>query len=367
MNTSQHFDTVVIGGGQAGLVTGHYLAKLGRQFVILDENEHVGDSWRLRWDALRLFTPAKFSRLPGLPLPLPNWSFATKDELADYLATYAERFDLDVRTGVHVDRLSRNGDSFVVLAGDQRIEADQIVVATGAFRTPYIPAFADDLAPGIVQFHSSAYRNPGQLQEGSVLIVGAGNSGAEIAFELRQTHRCLLAGRDIGHIPVKHGGRGARIVFPVVRFAGLHILNQRNPIGRNLGPKVALRPAPLARVKPRDLAAAGVERVPRVSSAMGGRPTLESGRVLDVANVIWCTGYRPDYRWIDLPVFDDEGAPRHHRGVVDEAPGLYFVGLEFQYALASDVIPGVGRDAEYVVKHLAARGPVARPAAAVGR
>lgn len=366
MDTTQRFDTVIIGGGQAGLVTGYHLAQRGREFVILDQNEHVGDSWRLRWDSLRVFTPATISHLPGLPFPAPGWSFPTKDDVADYLATYALRFGLTVHTGARVDRLARNGNGFVITAGGRQYEARHVVVATGACRTPRIPAFAAELDQRIVAFHSSAYRNPGQLRDGDVLVVGAGNSGAEIAFEVCRTHRCLLAGPDTGHIPIRHGGPAHRSVAPIIRFAFLHVLTRRNPIGRSVVPRLTAHGDPLMRIKPKDLAAAGVERVPRVAGVRDGVPVLDDGRVLDVANVIWCTGFRTDFRWIDLPVFGDDGEPRHRRGVVDDVPGLYFVGLMFQYSLGSDVIPGVGRDAEHVVKHLVAGRPVSRPVAAVG-
>ncbi|MGH8829230.1 MAG: flavin-containing monooxygenase, partial [Jiangellaceae bacterium] len=295
-----------------------------------------------------------------------DWSYPTKDDVAAYMSAYASRFGLSIRTGVQVTRLTRNGDGFVISAGDQRYETDHVVVATGACRTPRIPEFAADLDPSIVQLHSSAYRNPGQLRDGDVLLVGAGNSGAEIAYELSRTHRCLLAGRDTGHIPFKHGGASTRIVFPVVRFVGLHVLNRRTPIGRKLAEKLNAHGDPLIRIRPKELAAARVERVPRVGGVRDGLPMLADGRVLDVANVVWCTGYRSDFRWIDLPIFDAVGEPRHDRGVVGEAPGLYFVGLVFQYAEASEVLPGVGRDAEYVAQHLVARRTVSRPVAAVG-
>lgn len=363
MNATQHLDTVIIGGGQAGLAVGYHLAKRERSALILDRNQRVGDAWRRRWDSLRVFTPAKFDGLPGMPFPAAHWSYPTKDDLADYLSAYAARFGLSIRTGVQVTRLARNGDGFVILAGDQRYLADQVVIATGSCHVPRIPGFAASLDPGIVQLHSSAYRNPGQLRDGDVLLVGAGNSGAEIAYELSHTHRCLLAGREAGHIPVRHGGVGTRIVFPMVRFMGLHVLNRRNPIGRRIAEKAIDRGDPLVRVRPKDLAAASVERVPRVVGIRGGSPVLQGGRILEVANVIWCTGYRSDYSWIDLPIFDPGGEPRHHRGIVEDAPGLYFVGLAFQYALASEVLPGVGRDAEYVAEHLVAHTGLTRAAA----
>jgi putative flavoprotein involved in K+ transport len=349
-----HYETVIVGGGQAGLAAGYHLKKRGRPFLILDAQERIGDSWRTRWDSLRLFTPAKYDGLPGMRFPAPGWSFPTKDEMGDYLESYAERFALPARTGVTVERLSRDGDRFLVEADELRVEADRVIVASGAHRVAKVPDFAGDLDPRVRQLHSSEYRNPEQLREGPVLVVGAGNSGAEIAFELARTHTALLSGKESGEIPVRHGSLAARLVLPIIRLLGYHVLTMRNPIGRKLGPKVAAQATPLIRVKSKDLEAAGVERVARVAGVRDGMPLLEDGRVLDVANVVWCTGFRHDFPWIDLAVFKENGEPEHERGVVRAEPGLYFMGLLFQYAEASDVLPGVGRDARHVAKHIAA-------------
>jgi putative flavoprotein involved in K+ transport len=358
---SEHFDTVIIGGGQAGLATGYHLAKRDLPFVILDANERIGDAWRKRWDSLRLFTTARYDGLQGWRFPAPALSFPTKDEMADYLEAYAARFELPVRTGVEVDRLSREGDRFLITSGDRQFEAKHVVVATGAHQMPKLPVFADELHSSIMQLHSSQYRNPSQLQEGAVLVVGAGNSGAEIAFELSRTHPTYLSGKPSGQLPVRHGPAAARFVLPVVRFVGHHVLTLGTPIGRKVQPRFISHSAPLVRVKLKDLAAAGVEQVPRTVSIEDGRPALEDGRVLDVSNVIWCTGFREEFPWIDLPIFDENQRPLHERGVVAGEPGLYFVGMPFQYSALSDVLPGVGRDAEYIATHIARnltpRGP----------
>src|SRR5215217_7881109 len=352
---TESFDTIVIGGGQAGLSAGYHLAKRNLIFVVLDESERVGDAWRKRWDSLRLFTPARFNGLPGLPFDAPKWSFPTKDEMADYLEAYAERFSLPVRSGVRVESVVEEEGRFVVSLGDERLEARNVVVATGALRVPKLPPFAPELAPRIVQLHSADYRNSAQLQDGDVLVVGVGNSGAEIAYELAESRRCLLAGTSKGEIPVQHGSRRSRVMFRAIRFFGHRVLRTDTRIGKKLGPKMAAKGPPLIRRRESDLAAAAIERVARLAGVQDGLPLLEDGSVINVANVVWSTGFRTDFSWIDLPAFDDDGRPLHKRGVVESVPGLYFAGLIFQYSLTSDVLPNGGRDAEYVVRHIAAR------------
>jgi len=351
---TEAFETAIIGGGQAGLSVGYHLMKRGQPFVILDAGARIGDSWRGRWDSLRLFTPARYSGLPGMRFPAPGWTFPTKDEMGDYLEAYAERFGLPVRTGASVKRLTRDGDGYRLECADgRRIRAERVVVASGAHRTPKVPPFAADLDSRIVQLHSSEYRNPAQLADGGVLVAGVGNSGAEIAFELARSHPIALSGKESGQIPVRHGSPPFRLVVRVIRFLGYHVLTKRTPIGRRVGPKVAASATPLIRVKSKELAERGVERVGRVAGVLDGRPLLEDGRGLDVANVVWCTGYVHDFSWLDLPVLDAAGQPVHERGVATASPGLYFAGLVFQFAVSSDVLPGVGRDAGYVAKHLA--------------
>lgn len=363
---TERVETVIVGGGQAGLSVGYHLGKQDRSFVILDANERTGDNWRRQWDSLRLYTPRRLDGLPGMPFPGDPWSFPTKDEVADYLMGYATRFDLPLRMHVRVESLSREGDRYIVSAGDRRFEADNVVVASGTFGRPYTPAFAAGLHPGIVQLHSSEYRNPSQLQRGGVLVVGAAHSGADIAFEVARAHSTVLSGRDTGQIPLRIDGRPARVLSPVLSFVARRVLTLRTPIGRKLRPEIRSHGGPLLRYKAADLAAAGVERVfARTVDVRDGLPVLDDDRVLDVANVIWCTGFRHDFSWIRLPVIGEDGWPQERRGVVPTAPGLYFTGLAFQYAFSSMLILGAGRDAKYVAKHVASRASNSRAAASV--
>jgi putative flavoprotein involved in K+ transport len=365
MLTTESIHTVIIGAGQAGLAAGYHLKKRGVPFVILEANERVGDSWRKRWDSLRLFTPAKYDSIDGMPFPAPPWSFPTKDEMADYLEAYVQQFNLPVRTGVNVDRLSRRGDRFVISAGDLEIEADNVVVAMATYQKRVVPSFAAELDPAVVQVHSFDYRNPGQLKPGEVLLVGAGNSGAEIAIELAKTRRTWLSGRHVGHVPFRIDGLAARLFLTRLALRGFfhRVATINTPVGRKLRPKFMGHGTPLVRTKPSDLAAAGVQRVSRVAAVRDGKPLLEDGRILDIANVIWCTGFHAGFSWIDLPVFDQRGDPIHERGVVTAEPGLYFVGLAFLYAASSTMIHGVSRDAEYLANSIAARSRSPEPQA----
>jgi putative flavoprotein involved in K+ transport len=354
--STETFDTIVIGGGQAGLSVGYYLKKQGRPFVILDANERIGGSWRTRtWDSLRLFSPARYDGLPGWSFPASGWSYPTARETADYLEAYAARFDLPVRTGMAVTRLAKDGDRYVVDCGERRFAADYVVVATGFYGKPSVPDFASELDPRIVQMHSSDYKDPSQLNPGGVLLVGAGNSGADIGMEVSATHRTWLSGRDKGQFPLRIEHPLRRLVVPILWFVASHVLTVKTPIGRKVRPHVIKAGAPLIRVKSKDLLAAGVERVAKTTGTQDGLPVLEDGRVLDVANVIWCTGFRQDFSWIDVPVFGEDSGPMHERGVAS-APGLYFVGLDFLYSFTSENVGGVGRDARHIAKHIASRG-----------
>lgn len=362
-NTPERVETIIIGAGQAGLSVGYHLARRGCRFLILEANEHIGDSWRTRWDSLRLFTPAWLDSLDGMPFPASPGEFPTKDQMADYLEAYAERFRLPVRAGARVTGLSRTGDRYLVTAGGARFEADNVVIAMATFQKPRVPDFASELDPSIVQMHSSDYRNLSQLQAGGLLVVGAGNSGAEIAIEaVRGGHETWVSGPDVGALPFSFDGFLGRALLTRLLFRGVfhRVLTRDTPMGRKVRPKLLHHAAPLIRTRPNDLAAAGVQRVARTTGARDGLPMLADGRVIHPANVVWCTGYHPGFSWVDLPVFEGDGEPRQDRGVVRGEPGLYFVGLHFLYAASSTMIHGVGRDADYVAGVIAARTPRAQ-------
>ena len=349
-------NTVIVGAGQAGLATAYHLARLGQPAVVLDARHRVGDSWRARYDSLTLFTPGMADGLPGMRFTGPPHAFPTARQMADYLEEYATAMDLPVRLGVRVERVRRTGTGFSVETSEGVLDADDVVIATGGRTRPHVPHFARDLDPDIVRLHSTEYHNPGQLQAGPVLVVGASHSGADLALEAAADHETYLAGQIHGQIPSGGEGPLGVVAGHLIMFAARHVLTLRTPMGRRLAPRFRHHGAPLERPHKADLEQAGVVLLPhRVTGCQGGLPVLDDGRVLDVANVLWCTGFREDWSWIEgLPLAED-GDPRQQRGVVDGVEGLYFMGLPFQYAAASGLVLGVGRDARYVAQHIAAR------------
>ena len=353
---SERHDVIVIGAGQAGLSVGYHLKQKGIDFVILDGASRVGDVWRNRWNSLRLFTPAKFDGLDGFRFPADKDTFPTKDQMADYLESYAERFNLPVRLDTYVERLLKANGRYRVETTGGAYEADQVVVAAASYQKPRLPEFARDLDAHVVQIHSHQYRNPAQLQDGPVLLVGAGNSGAEIAMDLVRSHKVYLAGRDVGHVPFEISGFMGRklLVRLVIRGMFHHVLTMRTPMGRKFRAKMHDHGMPLIRTRPGQLERAGVRRIGKITGIKDGKAVSEDGTKVPFASVIWCTGFHPGFDWIALPVLDDHGSPRHRFGKSTDTQGLYFAGLHFQYAVSSTMVAGAGRDARRVVGWIAA-------------
>lgn len=354
--TARHHDVIVIGAGQAGLSVGYHLKRKGIDHVILDGASRIGDVWRNRWDSLRLFTPAKFDKLDGDHFPAKKDHFPTKDQMADYLESYAARFDLPVRLNARVERLHRVDDRFRVETTAGAYEAGRVVVAAASYQKPCVPNFARELGADVVQMHSHEYRNPAQLPDGPALLVGVGNSGAEIAMDLIGTHEVWLAGRDVGHIPFDISGFLGRklLVRLVIRGLFHRVLTMRTPMGRKFRAKMHGRGMPLIRTRPGQLEGAGVRRIGRITGVRGGKAVSEDGTEVAAATVIWCTGFHPGFDWIDLPVLDEGGEPRHRFGRATDIGGLYFAGMPFQYAVSSAMVAGVGRDARRVADWIAA-------------
>lgn len=353
-NPERH-DVVVIGAGQAGLSVGYHLKRKGINHVILDGASRVGDVWRNRWDSLRLFTPAKFDSLDGYRFPAHRDTFPTKDQMADYLESYAENLGLPVRLNSRAERLHKANGRFRVETTNGIYEADQVVIAAASYQKPRMPEFARDLDAQIFQMHSHEYRNPAQLPDGPVLLVGAGNSGAEIAMDLAKTHKVYLSGRDVGHVPFNIAGFLGRklLVRLVIRGMFHRVLTMRTPIGRKFRSKMHGHGMPLIRTRPGQLGRAGVRRIGKITGIRDGKAVADDGAEVTFASVIWCTGFHPGFDWIDLPVLDGHGVPRHRFGKSADMDGLYFAGLHFQYAVSSTMVAGVGRDARRVAGWIA--------------
>ena len=305
-NEINKYKVVVIGGGQSGLTVGYFLKRNNIPFIILDANKRIGDAWRNRWDSLYLFTPAKYDGLSGMKFPADPYSFPTKDDMADYLENYAQHFELPVKTGIKVDGLSKEGDKYCISAGDKYFEAEHVVIAMSNYQHPRIPKFADELDENINRFHSLNYKGPEQLQDGDVLVVGAGNSGCEIALEAaRHNHKVWLSGRDVGNIPFNIEGYFAKLflIWLVIRFLFHRVLTTGTPIGRAARPKIISQGGPLIRIRPKQIDEAGIKRVPKMKGVRGGLPLLENGQVVDIKNVVWCKGFHPSFSRIDIPIF----------------------------------------------------------------
>jgi putative flavoprotein involved in K+ transport len=365
------YDTIVIGAGQAGLAAGYYLQRAGVRFTLLDAADQVGAAWQGRWDSLRLFTPARYNSLPGMPFPGERYALPTKDEVARYLKAYAERFALPVRLRTRVRSLGgRAGRYEVTTTAGETLTAASIVVATGANQQPYVPAFSGALRPEIVQVHSSGYRRPSQLPEGRVLVVGAGNSGAQIALELAESGRqVVLSGPDTGSLPRRLLGRD------IYDWLWPTLMRPRvdTAIGRRLMRGRLFAGDPLVGISAKSLARPGLERAGKTIGQRDGSPLLDGGRVLpDIAAIVWCTGFRPDFGWIELPLLGLDGYPRHRRGIAFDAPGVAFLGMRYQSRMGSALLGGVGEDAAYVVPRIARRSCLRadaspRAAAAAGK
>jgi putative flavoprotein involved in K+ transport len=344
----KQFSTVIIGAGQAGLSAGYYLKKISSDFVILDEEEQIGDSWRKRWDSLRLFTPSQHDGLPGFPYPSKHGTLPTKNEMADYLTVYVKKFSLPVQLNTKVIELNKTYDGYEIITAGGKMVAKNVIVSTGTNPNAYIPAFASELNKNIVQIHSSEYKNPESFPASDTLVVGAGTSGVEIAIELSKSRTVMISGKGTPHIPDFLFRYFGNFYWLLIH----NLLTVKTPAGRKARPKIIGGGAPLISVSMKNIKEAKIEQLPRLKGAKDGFPELEDGRVITVNSIVWATGYKPDFSWIKPDVTENNGWPKTNRGISEELKGLYFVGMVFQFGLTSGLVGGVGRDAAFVVNHI---------------
>jgi putative flavoprotein involved in K+ transport len=342
-------DVLVIGGGQAGLAMGYHLTQRGLSFQIADAGAQIGATWRSRWDSLQLFTSGQYNNLPGLPFPATPGTYPGKDDVASYLQAYAAQFKLPVRLSTNVTSLTASGGGYIAKAGGEALEARQVVVATGPFQIPFIPPIADALDPGVHQIHSAHYLRPDSLPAGKVLVVGAANSGCQIAQELSATHHVeLAAGQRIPAIPQQPLGRDIWAWATALR---LDKVTADSRLGKRLaGRDQVIGPGP------RQLARRhGIRIRPRAASAAGRTMTFADGTSAKYDAVVWATGFTADHSWIDIPeAKDDQGHILHQRGVTP-SPGLYMLGLTWQHTRGSALIGWVGDDAAFLAGQIARR------------
>ena len=344
--SSDDVEVAVIGAGQAGLAIGYFLARQGRRFVIFERAAEIAPAWRERWDSLTLFTPRRYSALPGLPFQGDPDGYPTRDEVIAYLERYAETFELPVELHSEVTKLARSDDGRFRLELDGRtILADQVVGATGPFQVPFVPELAAGLADDVYQTHAVGYRRPDDVPEGTVLVVGGGNTGFQIAKELSTRNAVLSLGSRQKPLPQRVLGRD---LFWWLTKARILDTTVESRLGRKLSTRDTLIGS-----SPRELGKRhGVELEPRLIDVDGRTVRFEDGSELEVDAVIWATGYRPEYSWIKLPIFDEDGRLRHRRGVTD-IPGLYFLGLTWQHTRGSALIGWVREDAEFIAERIA--------------
>jgi putative flavoprotein involved in K+ transport len=344
-NVSDHLDVIVVGGGQAGLAIGYFLAQQGREFAILEAAEEPASAWRARWDSLKLFTPVRYSSLPGLPFPGDPDSYPGREDVASYLTEYARHFALPVVLGSRVRSVRWAEDGYRVELEDRAYVADQVVIATGPFQVPFVPAIADDLGQETFQLHSTQYRAPGDLPNGPVLVVGGGNTGFQIAEELSATREVHVSiGSRQTPLPQRILGRDLFWYLDKTRLI-------RKSTDSRIGHRLAGRDT-LIGSNPRTLSKRhGVRLHPRAIGASGRTVRFSDGNEVDVNVVIWATGFRHDHSWIEASIFDGEGSVVHRRGVTD-SPGLYFLGLSWQHTRGSALIGWVGDDAAYIADQI---------------
>ncbi|CAM4396389.1 oxidoreductase [Bacillus manliponensis] len=341
------YNTIIVGAGQAGLAMGYYLRDITSSFLLIESHARLGDSWRLRYDSLILFTPRSHSALPGMSLPGNQNGYPTKDELADYLEEYSEKFHLPVKLNTKITKVFKEKGNFHIITNSgEEFSTKNLIIATGPFQQPYIPDFSDEIPNDIFQIHSAYYKNPSQLKEGTTLVVGGGNSGMQIATELSSTREVYISlGKKPKFLPYQVLNKSIFWWFGVLGLSRLTVDSKLGQALKKNDPIIGKEIIPLVKE-------GKVKMLPRTTGFIDQKVKFENGNQVQPENIIWATGFKPDYNWLDISnIFDKKGLPIHERGVTKE-PGLFFIGLSWQYRRGSALLLGVGEDAEFLVGKL---------------
>lgn len=343
MSSNSVLDIVVVGASQADLAVAYCLKELGYGATLFEGNESVGGAWRNRYDSLRLFTPSQYCSLPGLQFPSPKDCYPSKDDVGDYLDGYAAKFAFDVRLGERVLNVERDGGLFRISTARETLLARCVVIATGQ-GAPNVPAFAKDMV-SVGHMHSASYRNPSMLGRGRVLVVGAGNSGAQIAEE-------LCAARDvsisISTLPKSFPQRlmGRDIFWWLILFGMMNVKASRKALLESGAmPLIGSRLPSLLR-------SGRVKRFGFVTGHRDGEILFDGGARQRFETVIFATGFRPDYPWLSVSgALERTGAARQTAGI-GAVPGLFWIGLPWLRSKGSGFLGFVGRDAQYLASKI---------------
>jgi len=345
-------DYVVIGGAQAGLSMAYHLKTMGKKFIVVDGENEVGASWLNRWDSLKLFTPTEYNHLPGLKFNAQKGHYPTKIEVANYFKSYVETFQIPVQLNTLVTGVRKTEKGFFVTHKNGEIEAKNVVIATGPFHIPYTPPCHTKISSTVLQMHSNYYKGVDQLQEGDALVVGGGDSGYQILDEISKdpSRTVYFSGvTKVNSIPQQFLGKTLWWWFTLIGFLSYHKYSW-------IGKKISSFPQPIIGTDVKEiLSRKNVISIGRTKDALKDTVIFENNSITSIKNIIWATGYRPNFTWIEGLELDENSYPKNYRGV-SNITGLYFIGLPWMYTRGSATLGGVSKDASYLASIMDSKG-----------
>jgi putative flavoprotein involved in K+ transport len=342
-------DFIIVGGAQAGLSMAYYLNKMGKEYMVVDKETEVGTSWLNRWDSLKLFTPSEFNNLPGMDFPAEKGYYPTKEDVADYFKNYVDEFNIEVRLNTLVEEVWKEDDYFILKHQNGEIKSKNVVIATGPFHIPYTPSFSKKITDDVLQIHSNYYKNPLQLREGPAMVVGAGDSGFQILDEISKTNRTTYfsGATDVRVLPQEILGKTLWWWFTKIGFLSF---SRKTWLGKKLSQsKQPIIGTDVKGILKRD----NVIPVGKTKNAKGKIIVTEDRRIEELKNIVWATGYRPNFSWIEGLELTKDGYPKHYRGI-SNIEGLYFIGLPWLHTRGSATLGGIKKDAQYLANYIEA-------------